>query len=64
MQGIPYHGPKILANSRNSVPNYYAEEKQLGTGNFRFEMSEKTTFEVGTNHFVNLFWLFCETNFV
>jgi hypothetical protein len=48
-----------------------------GTGNFRFEslsqnaaakiskiVSEKTTFEVGTNHFVKLFWLFCKTIFL
>jgi hypothetical protein len=26
-------------------------------------VSEKTTFEVRTNHFVNLFWLLCKTNF-
>jgi hypothetical protein len=26
-------------------------------------VTEKTTFEVQTNHFVKLFWLFGETNF-
>jgi hypothetical protein len=56
--GIPFRGTKIEANSRNSVPNHSVEEKptrnKTRQANILKIVSEKTTFDVQTNHFVKL----------
>jgi hypothetical protein len=67
---------QIEANFRNKIANHFVEEIMLsilfaGSGNFRFEslpkiskiVSGKTTFEVWTNPFAKLFWLFCLKKF-
>ncbi len=62
---ILFRGTKILGISRSVVPNHSAEEKT--TQNITRQpkkVSEKTTFEVRTNHFVKLFCLFCKTDFL
>ncbi len=65
--GIPFCGTKIEANSWNSVPNHSAEEKTTQNKMRQLKISkiqlEKMTFDVRTNHFVKLFWLFCKTIF-
>jgi hypothetical protein len=60
MLGILYSGTKIEANSWNSIPNHSVEEKTTRNS----VPKHLTTFEVQTNHFVKLFWLFCKTNFL
>jgi hypothetical protein len=39
------------------------ENKKMRQPKIKKIVSEKTTFEVRTNQFVKLFWLFCKTNF-
>ncbi len=66
----PFHGrernsdflseqQKIEINSRNSVPKHSVEEKptqnKMRLPNILITVSEKTTFDVQTNHFVKLF---------
>ncbi len=61
--GIPFRRTKIEANSRNSVPNHSVEEKptqnKTRQPNILKIVSEKTTFDVQTNHFVKIFKFCC-----
>jgi hypothetical protein len=54
----PFRGTKIEANSRNSAPTLSMEEKitqnKMQQPKISKIVSEKTTFEVQTNHFVIL----------
>jgi hypothetical protein len=53
--GIAFHA----TNSRNAIRNHYVEEKptqnKMRQPNISIMVSEKTTFDVQTNHFVKLF---------
>ncbi len=60
--GILFLGTNIEANCRNSVPNHSAEEKPAQNKTRKPKLSkivsEKTTFEVRTNHFAKILCLF------
>ncbi len=69
--GILYHGPRIEANSRNSVPNHSAEEKSTRNSvpwnKKRSKLSESGSEAcLGQKHAANsVCWsrIFCQTNF-